>query len=233
MSNSEQDDNILVGKSGAKPEYPLTSARQSPWAGHRRHRHRQNRHAAGAGGRICRAPASRCSPPTSRAICPALRLRARRRRPSSSAPRTWASIISPMNSPAVFWDLFGEQGHPIRATVSEMGPLLLAAPARSQRHAGRRAQHRLPRRRRSGAGAARSQGPARHAGFVSENAAELRDPVRQRLRGDASAPSSASSGARKAGRPPSSSASPRCRSRTSCAPTATAAASSTSSPPTS
>ncbi|MGA0531955.1 helicase HerA-like domain-containing protein [Hansschlegelia sp. KR7-227] len=28
--------------------------------------------------------------------------------------------------PAVFWDLFGEQGHPIRATVSEMGPLLLA-----------------------------------------------------------------------------------------------------------
>jgi hypothetical protein len=28
--------------------------------------------------------------------------------------------------PTVFWDLFGEQGHPIRATVSEMGPLLLA-----------------------------------------------------------------------------------------------------------
>ena len=29
-------------------------------------------------------------------------------------------------SPTVFWDLFGEQGHPIRATVSEMGPLLLS-----------------------------------------------------------------------------------------------------------
>lgn len=28
--------------------------------------------------------------------------------------------------PVVFWDLFGEQGHPIRATVSEMGPLLLS-----------------------------------------------------------------------------------------------------------
>ena len=26
----------------------------------------------------------------------------------------------------IFWDLFGEQGHPIRATVSEMGPLLLS-----------------------------------------------------------------------------------------------------------
>ncbi|MEM7317072.1 MAG: helicase HerA-like domain-containing protein, partial [Planctomycetota bacterium] len=29
-------------------------------------------------------------------------------------------------TPTVFWDLFGEQGHPIRTTVSEMGPLLLA-----------------------------------------------------------------------------------------------------------
>jgi DNA helicase HerA-like ATPase len=29
-------------------------------------------------------------------------------------------------SPVVFWDVFGEQGHPVRATVSEMGPLLLA-----------------------------------------------------------------------------------------------------------
>ena len=28
--------------------------------------------------------------------------------------------------PVIFWDLFGEQGHPIRATISEMGPLLLS-----------------------------------------------------------------------------------------------------------
>lgn len=27
--------------------------------------------------------------------------------------------------PVTFWDVFGEQGHPIRATVSDMGPLLL------------------------------------------------------------------------------------------------------------
>ena len=32
----------------------------------------------------------------------------------------------PDRFPTVFWDVFGEQGHPIRATVSEMGPLLLA-----------------------------------------------------------------------------------------------------------
>jgi hypothetical protein len=34
--------------------------------------------------------------------------------------------LHPAAAPVVFWDLFGEQGHPIRATVSEMGPLLIA-----------------------------------------------------------------------------------------------------------
>jgi DNA helicase HerA-like ATPase len=28
--------------------------------------------------------------------------------------------------PVTFWDIFGEQGHPVRATVSEMGPLLFS-----------------------------------------------------------------------------------------------------------
>ena len=31
-----------------------------------------------------------------------------------------------MACPATLWDVFGEQGHPVRATVSDMGPLLLA-----------------------------------------------------------------------------------------------------------
>ena len=29
-------------------------------------------------------------------------------------------------SPITFWDLFGEQGHPIRSTISEIGPILLS-----------------------------------------------------------------------------------------------------------
>ena len=29
-------------------------------------------------------------------------------------------------SPVTFWDVFGEQGHPVRTTVSEMGPLLFS-----------------------------------------------------------------------------------------------------------
>ena len=34
--------------------------------------------------------------------------------------------FQPHQFSAVFWDVFGEQGHPVRATVTEMGPLLLA-----------------------------------------------------------------------------------------------------------
>ena len=29
--------------------------------------------------------------------------------------------------PTVFWDVFGERGHPVRATISDMGPLLLSS----------------------------------------------------------------------------------------------------------
>ena len=49
----------------------------------------------------------------------------------------------------IFWDVFGEQGHPVRATVTEMGPLLLVAHARSERRPGGRAQRRVPGRRRA------------------------------------------------------------------------------------
>ncbi|MCR5873949.1 DUF853 domain-containing protein [Phenylobacterium sp. J426] len=34
--------------------------------------------------------------------------------------------LQPQAAPVVFWDLFGQAGHPVRTTVSEMGPLLLA-----------------------------------------------------------------------------------------------------------
>lgn len=34
--------------------------------------------------------------------------------------------LAPAAPPVIFWDLFGQKGHPIRATISEMGPLLLS-----------------------------------------------------------------------------------------------------------
>jgi DNA helicase HerA-like ATPase len=33
---------------------------------------------------------------------------------------------TPSANPVVFWDVFGNSGHPVRATVSELGPILLA-----------------------------------------------------------------------------------------------------------
>ncbi|MEQ1438057.1 helicase HerA-like domain-containing protein [Fontimonas sp. SYSU GA230001] len=42
------------------------------------------------------------------------------------AQRVGMDAWAPAATPTVFWDVFGEQGHPIRATVSDMGPLLFA-----------------------------------------------------------------------------------------------------------
>src|SRR5690606_29079085 len=36
------------------------------------------------------------------------------------------AIPQPQACPVTLWDVFGEQGHPVRVTISDMGPLLLA-----------------------------------------------------------------------------------------------------------
>ena len=104
------------------------AARQSPRPDRRRDRHRQDGLAAGPGRGLLGAAACRCSWPTSRAISSGIARPARAnpklaraRRARSASPTTRSAAF-----PIVFWDLFGEQGHPIRTTVSEMGPLLLA-----------------------------------------------------------------------------------------------------------
>ncbi len=33
---------------------------------------------------------------------------------------------APQGCPVIFWDLYGHRGHPLRATISEVGPLLLS-----------------------------------------------------------------------------------------------------------
>ena len=73
------------------------------------------------------ASVCRCLWPTSKAISPALSQAGRRQSESRRARQgAWDRQISHGEAcPVVFWDVFGEQGHPVRATVSEMGPLLL------------------------------------------------------------------------------------------------------------
>ena len=36
------------------------------------------------------------------------------------------AVPEPVACPTTFWDVFGEQGHPVRTTISDMGPLLLS-----------------------------------------------------------------------------------------------------------
>jgi DNA helicase HerA-like ATPase len=53
-------------------------------------------------------------------------------RPGTTSPKMAATLAergieppAPAACPTVFWDVFGIQGHPVRATISDMGPLLL------------------------------------------------------------------------------------------------------------
>jgi hypothetical protein len=45
---------------------------------------------------------------------------------AARAAQIGATAWAYRDTPVQFWDMFGEQGHPIRTTVSEMGPVLLA-----------------------------------------------------------------------------------------------------------
>jgi len=40
------------------------------------------------------------------------------------ATETGVGNYTPRGFPTIFWDIFGNQGHPVRTTVSEMGPLM-------------------------------------------------------------------------------------------------------------
>lgn len=53
--------------------------------------------------------------------------------PGGTAPKIQARVqqlkltdYAPAGCPVTLWDVFGEKGHPVRATISELGPLLLA-----------------------------------------------------------------------------------------------------------
>ena len=119
------------------------------------------------------------------------------------------------------------------ARRSRDGTAAAVADDGSQRHAGRRAQHRLPRRRRAGAAAARSQGPARDPRQSGGERRRVAPRNTATCRRRPSARSSANCWCWKTRAAPSSSASRRWRWRISCGPAATAAATSTSSRPTS
>ena len=111
----------------------------------------------------------------------------------------------------VFWDVFGEQGHPVRATVSEMGPLLLVPHDGSERRPGRRAEHRLQGRRRAGAAAARHEGSAGDPVLHRRTRRRPDHAIRKCLEADRRNHPAPASGAGKSGRRDNFSASRRWR----------------------
>jgi DNA helicase HerA-like ATPase len=46
--------------------------------------------------------------------------------PAARAKQLGLDSFSFEGCPTVFWDVFGQQGHPVRTTISDMGPLLLS-----------------------------------------------------------------------------------------------------------
>ena len=121
------DTTIFLGGSDGRREELFLPLGQPPRARHRRHRHRQDGDLQIMAEGFSKAGVSRSSPPTSRAISPAFRWKAS---PKDflieRAKKIGFDDYGFEAFPTIFWDLFGEQGHPIRTTVSEMGPLLLS-----------------------------------------------------------------------------------------------------------
>jgi uncharacterized protein len=124
MSNSEQHENILVGKSSAKPEY--LSLRLA------------NRHGlvTGATGTGKTVTLQVLAEGFARAGVPVFAADIKGDLSGIAAvgdakeafvkrAKEMGIEYQPDEFSAVFWDMFGEAGHPIRTTVSEMGPLLL------------------------------------------------------------------------------------------------------------
>ena len=103
---------------------------------------------------------------------------------SRSAPTHLGIELHYEAFPVVFWDVFGERGHPIRATVSDLGPLLLARLLQSERHAGRRSEHHRSRSpTMTGCLLLDLKDLRAMLQHVGDHAARVHDRVRQRLGG--------------------------------------------------
>ena len=75
---------------------------------------------------------------------------------AGNPPPSWATAraaeigvtLTPEAAPRVFWDVYGELGHPVRTTVTEMGPVLMARVLEATEAQEGAHHHRLQDRRR-------------------------------------------------------------------------------------
>ena len=96
-------------------------------------------------------------------------------------------------NPTVFWDVLGHHGFPVRATISDLGPLLLSRLLRIEPDTAGRARDGLQDRRRQRTAAAGPEGPADDAAVRRRQRAAVHDRTTATCRRRRSAPSSARS----------------------------------------
>lgn len=118
---------ILIGRHDSTSCQPRSALRQPPRHGRRRYRHRQISFADGARrglfaiGRAVLPRRRQGRPGRAGALAagePGDKLKARL---DKLKLREWKAQANPV----IFWDIYGKLGHPVRATISEMGPTLL------------------------------------------------------------------------------------------------------------
>ena len=198
MAEVDTNGAIFVGK-GEKTALLSLAFRQPPRPGHRRNRHRQDRDAAGAGRRpVARRRSGVRRRHQGRSVG---HLRGRRGQGRVGQARQGSRLR--LSARRISRGVLGRVrragpsgarhhlGDGAAAAVAHDGP---------QRRAGGRAQHRVPRRRRAGAAAARSEGPARDAGLSRRARRRADDAIRQCLEGHDRHHPAAASGAGEPGR---------------------------------
>ena len=126
--------------------------------------------------------------------------------------------------PTTFWDVFGEQGHPVRATVSDMGPLLLARMLNLNETQAGVLNLVFKIADDNGLLLLDLKDLRAMLQYVGDNASRLHHPVRQRERRQRRRHPARPAADRNPGRRASSLASPCSTSPTSCRPTATGVA---------
>ena len=140
---------------------------------------------------------------------------------------------APEASPVVFWDLYGKAGHPVRTTISEIGPILLARMLELNDVQSGVLEIAFKLADDQGLLLLDLDDLRALLTLVAENRKEISTALRPRQHAVGRGDPARAADARARRRRSSSSASRRSSSPTCCAPTSAAAASSTSSPPTS
>jgi hypothetical protein len=121
---ADTDEKIFIGK-GEADGMADACACQSAWPCHRRDRNRQDRVAAGDGGGFARAGVPVFAADIKGDLSGISEVGEAKDFILKRAGEMGLNF-QPDQFSTVFWDVFGEQGHPVRATVTEMGPLLLS-----------------------------------------------------------------------------------------------------------